>query len=57
VTEPVLERAFWYWMNVDIDLGDRVKKGVQDLRSVPEPRRPAAAPEPAHSNRGGSWAR
>jgi catalase len=48
VTEPVLERAFWYWMNVDVNLGDRVKKGVQDLRSVPGPR-PAAAPAPAHS--------
>ena len=30
VTEPVLERAFQYWKNVDKDLGDRVEKGVRD---------------------------
>ncbi|HKC28539.1 MAG TPA: catalase, partial [Jatrophihabitans sp.] len=29
VTEPVLERAFEYWRNVDTDLGDRVEKGVR----------------------------
>jgi catalase len=29
VTEPVLERAFWYLRNVDQDLGDRVEKGVR----------------------------
>jgi catalase len=29
VTEPVLERAFQYWRNVDKDLGDRVEKGVR----------------------------
>ncbi|MCW2567600.1 MAG: catalase, partial [Mycobacterium sp.] len=29
VTEPVLERAFQYWHNVDTDLGDRVEKGVR----------------------------
>ncbi|MCW2906027.1 MAG: catalase [Actinomycetia bacterium] len=29
VTEPVLERAFWYLRNVDKDLGDRVEKGVR----------------------------
>jgi catalase len=29
VTEPVLERAFWYWKNVDKDLGDRVEKAVR----------------------------
>ncbi|HEX3611084.1 catalase [Actinospica sp.] len=29
VTEPVLERAFDYWRNVDHDLGDRVEKGVR----------------------------
>jgi len=28
VTEPVLQRAFWYLGNVDKDLGDRVEKGV-----------------------------
>ena len=30
VTEPVLERAFQYWKNVDQTLGDRVEKGVRD---------------------------
>lgn len=28
VTEPVLQRAFEYWHNVDKDLGDRVEAGV-----------------------------
>jgi catalase len=28
VTEPVLQRAFWYLGNVDKDLGDRVEKAV-----------------------------
>ena len=29
VTEPVLERAFQYWRNVDKNLGDRVEAGVR----------------------------
>jgi catalase len=29
VTEPVLQRAFWYLRNVDQNLGDRVEKGVR----------------------------
>jgi catalase len=29
VTEPVLQRAFGYWRNVDKDLGDRVEAGVR----------------------------
>jgi catalase len=29
VTEPVLQRAFAYWRNVDEDLGQRVEKGVR----------------------------
>ena len=29
VTEPVLQRAFEYWRNVDEDLGERVEKGVR----------------------------
>ena len=29
VTEPVLERAFQYWKNVDQILGERVEKGVR----------------------------
>jgi catalase len=29
VSEPVLQRAFGYWRNVDRDLGDRIEKGVR----------------------------
>jgi catalase len=29
VSEPVLQRAFEYWRNVDKDLGDRVEQGVR----------------------------
>ena len=29
VTEPVLERAFWYWKNVDKNLGEQVEKRVR----------------------------
>ena len=29
VTEPVLERAFEYWRNIDRDVGDRIAKGVK----------------------------
>ncbi|MFD6157385.1 catalase [Nocardia sp. NPDC060256] len=29
VTEPVLQRAFEYWRNVDKDLGDRIEHGVR----------------------------
>jgi catalase len=28
VSEPVLQRAFDYWRNVDTDLGNRIEKGV-----------------------------
>ena len=33
VTEPVLQRAFEYWRNVDEDLGLRVEKGVHAGKS------------------------
>jgi catalase len=29
VSEPVLQRAFEYWRNVDKALGDQVEKGVR----------------------------
>jgi catalase len=29
VTEPVLQRAFEYFRNVDLDLGERIEKGVR----------------------------
>ncbi|MGB3186871.1 MAG: catalase [Ornithinimicrobium sp.] len=33
VSEPVLERAFKYWANVDADLGQRVQAGVRAERA------------------------
>jgi catalase len=35
VTEPVLQRAFEYWRNVDKDLGDKVEQGVRAGQSRP----------------------
>jgi catalase len=29
VSEPVLERAFEYWRNIDKEVGDRIAKGVK----------------------------
>jgi catalase len=29
VSEPVLERAFEYWRNIDKSIGDRIEKGVR----------------------------
>lgn len=29
VTEPVLQRAFEYWRNIDKNIGDRIEKGVK----------------------------
>ena len=29
VSEPVLQRAFEYWRNIDKDIGDRIVKGVK----------------------------
>jgi catalase len=29
VSEPVLQRVFDYWRNIDPDLGDRIEKGVR----------------------------
>jgi catalase len=33
VTEPVLVRAFQYWKNVDLSLGERIEEQVRDRRS------------------------
>ena len=33
VTEPVLQRAFQYWKNVDKNLGDKIEKAVRDAQS------------------------
>ncbi|MCW2649541.1 MAG: catalase, partial [Mycobacterium sp.] len=29
VSEPVLDRAFEYWRNVDTDIGNRIEKAVR----------------------------
>jgi catalase len=29
VTEPVLQRAFEYWSNIDRTIGERIAKGVR----------------------------
>jgi catalase len=29
VSEPVLQRAFEYWRNIDEEIGDRIAKGVK----------------------------
>ena len=38
VTEPILERAFEYWRNVDADLGARVEQGVHDKQNETDPK-------------------
>jgi catalase len=38
VTEPVLQRAFGYWRNVDKTLGDRIEAGVQAKQGEPDPK-------------------
>jgi catalase len=37
VSEKVLQRAFWYFRNVDKDLGDRVEKGVRAGQAGSQP--------------------
>jgi catalase len=36
VTEPILQRAFEYWRNVDKDLGERIEQGVRAGQSRPD---------------------
>jgi catalase len=38
VSEPVLQRAFEYWRNVDKDLGDRIEAGVHAKQDEPDPK-------------------
>jgi catalase len=38
VTEPVLQRAFQYWRNVDKTLGDRIEHGVRDKQNERDPK-------------------
>jgi catalase len=38
VTEPVLQRAFGYWRNVDKTLGDQIEAGVQAKQGERDPK-------------------
>jgi catalase len=38
VTEPVLQRAFEYWRNVDKSLGDKIEAGVRAKQSEKDPK-------------------
>ena len=38
VSEPILQRAFEYWRNVDKDLGDRIEAGVRAKQGVVDPK-------------------
>ncbi|MET9002097.1 catalase-related domain-containing protein, partial [Amycolatopsis sp. NPDC004169] len=38
VSEPVLERAFDYWHNVDKELGDRIEAGVRTKQEEKDPK-------------------
>ena len=38
VTEPVLDRAFEYWHNVDKDLGDQIEQGVRAKAAEKDPK-------------------
>jgi catalase len=49
VTEPVLERAFQYWRNVDKSLGDRIEAGVRAKQGEQDPKAAQQA-NPARSS-------
>ncbi|HEY4021497.1 MAG TPA: catalase [Pseudonocardiaceae bacterium] len=38
VSEPVLERAFAYWRNIDKDVGDRIETGVHENKNEKDPK-------------------
>ena len=38
VSEPVLQRAFEYWRNVDKDLGDKIEAGVRAKQGEKDPK-------------------
>ncbi|MDN5920233.1 MAG: catalase, partial [Pseudonocardia sp.] len=38
VTQPVLERAFEYWRNIDKGIGDRIAAGVEEKRNEKDPK-------------------
>ena len=43
VSEPVLQRAFQYWRNVDKNLGDRIETGVRAKQDEKDPKAAAQA--------------
>jgi catalase len=43
VTEPVLQRAFQYWRNVDKNLGDKIEAGVRAKQGEKDPKAAARA--------------
>jgi catalase len=49
VTEPVLQRAFEYWRNVDKDLGGKVEAGVRAKQDEMDPKAAGQA-NPARSS-------
>lgn len=49
VTEPVLQRAFDYWRNVDKDIGDRIESGVRAKADEKDPKAAKQA-NPARSS-------
>jgi Catalase-related immune-responsive len=38
VSEPILQRAFAYWRNVDKNLGDRIEQGVRSKQDEKDPK-------------------
>jgi catalase len=38
VTEPVLQRAFAYWSNIDKSIGERIEQGVRAKADEKDPK-------------------
>ena len=49
VTEPVLQRAFEYWHNVDKNLGDKIEQQVRAKQDAKDPKAAEQA-NPARSS-------
>ncbi len=49
VSDPVLERAFEYWHNVDPDIGARIRSGVAEKKNASDPKKDEQA-NPARSS-------
>jgi catalase len=57
VSEPVLQRAFQYWRNVDKNLGDKIEAGVRAKQARRTPRPPSRPTPPARRKhaQNGRW--